>query len=50
VKRSRCKDGVLICTNVMKIWLGPKTCLQLGLFEKAFPSSCQAQIMRTQML
>jgi hypothetical protein len=36
--------------NIMKIWPGPKTCLQLVLFEKAFPSSCQAQFMQTQML
>jgi hypothetical protein len=44
VKQSRCKDGVLICTNVMKIQPGPKTCLQCVLFDKAFPSSCQRKL------
>jgi hypothetical protein len=46
IKQSRCIDLVLICTSVMKIRPGPKTCLQLVLFDKAFPSSCQRKLCK----
>jgi hypothetical protein len=38
------KDGVLICTNVMKIWPGPKTRFQGVLFEKASPHRARRKL------
>jgi hypothetical protein len=48
VKQSRCKDNVLI-RKYNKIVARARH-MHLVLFEKAFPSSCQVQFMRTQML
>jgi hypothetical protein len=44
VKQRKFKDGVSICTNVRKIWPGPKTCLQLGFFRKHSPHRARRKL------